>query len=71
MILALLAAGALSVVDAAAKDLRFHGVVRVERKGSVLVEKRRHLLHRRGSGEADARESLARASLSRASSQAP
>jgi len=39
MILALLAAGAVSVVDAAAKDLRFHGVVRVERKGSVLVEK--------------------------------
>jgi CubicO group peptidase (beta-lactamase class C family) len=39
MILALLASGALSVVDAAAKDLRFHGVVRVERGGTVLVDK--------------------------------
>jgi CubicO group peptidase (beta-lactamase class C family) len=39
VIAALFAAGALSVVDAAAAQMHFRGVVRVERAGSLLVEK--------------------------------
>src|SRR4051794_15457338 len=35
----MLAASVLSIVDAEAKKLHFHGVVRVERSGKVLVEK--------------------------------
>lgn len=37
--LALLLASALSVVDAEARRLHFHGVVRVERQGRILVHK--------------------------------
>lgn len=39
MLAALLVASAVSVVNAAARDLKFHGVVRIERSGRVLVHK--------------------------------
>src|SRR5438105_2671318 len=39
MFAALLVAGALSVVDQTAAAMHFHGVVRVERGGRVLLEK--------------------------------